>query len=174
MAENPTTTLTVFVITEVNWSYNDEYSYSEGDAGRPVLAFTTKEAAILECERKNISAIRNDDNLCNYQSNDGWEALAGSEGIEELKAFCTLIGCEVDEGSLRIPAAVSFENCQKLLKKICLRFYEVSEIALDNPAAVTPVSALMEKDPEPEPEPEPPPPKPPEPLFKKNILMEDE
>ncbi len=171
----PEMTQRVWVIVEVTWEYNDEYSYSsDGDSGRPALAFTTEAAAKEACMRKNVAAMRSDDNLCNYNGNDGWEALAGSEEDAQgkLRKFCDSIGCETGDNSLSVPPKVTYENCVKLYGMISLCFYSVEEIAIDQPIKATPASELIEAVPEP-PKPAPEPPPEPEPKHKKNILLED-
>lgn len=173
----PETTQRVWVVVEFAWEYNDEYHYTpEGDPGYPVSAFTTKEAATEACERKNIASMRCDDNLCNYNGNDGWEAIScykeGTDAAAELRKFCDSIGCETDDNSLRILPHVTDENCVKLYSMISPQFYSVAEVLIDQPVKVTPASELIEAVPEP-PKPEPEPPPKPEPKFRKNILTEE-
>ena len=49
----------VYVLMEEGWEYNDEvYFHPDSGSGTPVKVFETHEAAITECNSRNIESFR--------------------------------------------------------------------------------------------------------------------
>lgn len=51
----------IFVVTETEYEYNDEYYYTNGDGGEPVEAYTTKDKAETACVERCAELVRNTD-----------------------------------------------------------------------------------------------------------------
>jgi hypothetical protein len=69
----------VYIVCKIGWEYNDETYYRpESEGGTPVLAYSTKEKAQAECDKRNA-------HLKNNKGEDGYitEALDNEVEVDE-------------------------------------------------------------------------------------------
>ena len=73
---------TVYIVSQIGWEYNDENYYRpESEGGKPVLAFSTREKAQAECDKRNAPLKNNTgDGYCR-QANDDEEDKQDEYGL---------------------------------------------------------------------------------------------
>ncbi len=119
----------IYVVTETNYEYNDEYYYAgEGSGGSPIHAYTDKSKAESACKESTKKWLEIND-LTDY----GYVA----EGVFDVERFCSMSGLTEDEvisswdsNSLNelVSESVSEEH---LIDSLRLSIFEVIEIELN-------------------------------------------
>lgn len=91
---------TVYILSKIGWEYNDETYYrSEHEGGTPMLAYSTREKAQAECDRRNAHLANNkgEDGYVTEALNDEPEDQIDEYGCVPIKADFEVISVEMEE-----------------------------------------------------------------------------
>lgn len=120
---------TAFVVSPINWEYNDEINYEAGLEG-PEGVFTTAAAAVERAEALTARSIKGLE-LSEYLGED--------VDTKALRKVARLIGAnkgdeEMDDDDLVfiiVPESVSDTVAQQVSELLDLHFYQVHEVAME-------------------------------------------
>lgn len=134
----------VYVLMEEGWEYNDEvYFHPDSGSGTPVKVFETHEAAITECNSRNIESFR--DLFINAEANQYFYnfediiAYSSRKDVEKQKRMDELVqiifGCDTEtlDSSLESQSAivpnpdVSDSTWLEFLSMTTMNFWNVVE-----------------------------------------------
>lgn len=123
-----------YVLGEIGWEYNDEFSYRPESGGSNACAvYLDKQKADDEAERLNINHIHGENLAC--YSGDGLHGILRWKANDE-EQFLEWANKELgmkwskDDGEYEVPANLPNAKCKELLNRITIRFWEVLEVEI--------------------------------------------
>lgn len=113
-----------YIITEVKWEYNDNTYYQQGN--EPVKAFRSLERAEQACLQNNIEALK-----------AGPETFddAFVDCVEENKQEFKALGMKITDGDYPKCYDMTDKALTRVLELVSTRWYEVTQIEIDDTAA---------------------------------------
>lgn len=128
---------TIYIVSERSFEYNDEIYHLPNDgsgqkSGVPQFAFSTKKAAIIIRDEKNLQWFK--EILPNPTDKRGWNQDLSSYSYDSFEVLFDVkqtekLGVEITEESIKIPENFSEENYIKLMNLCHIDFpWIVSEV----------------------------------------------
>jgi hypothetical protein len=122
-----------WALVEINWEYNDEFSYRpEGEGYTTQAVYLAKDDVDAECEKLNCASVRGVD-IGNYSSEGLDGVLAKNVTKEKLFAWAKEnLGVEWSNGDDQydVPDGKSHATYKALLDLLTIRFHEVIEVEI--------------------------------------------
>ena len=108
----------LYIVLETSFEYNDEYYYTNTDAGFPVKVFKNREDA-ENCQMDyNLKKLQTE-NIGSYDQNGL---------LEQREDQLNELGCTINDYELVFPKKLTKHVAKKILKLFNINFYTVREV----------------------------------------------
>lgn len=115
----------IYIVTEREFEYNDEYYYQPLKDGRPVIAYKTKESAERAAREKNLEWLNGQD-LSRY----GYSASFIFHNPDEVASLCGK-DKDVDDWFNINTSSLDCETMAKILDQVSILPFKVVGIDLE-------------------------------------------
>jgi hypothetical protein len=115
----------------IHWDYDDEYNFTNDDAGHPETFFLNKKKAEEYATKLNLNAIRGVcDNLSSYMGHEPVECL--SIPLDDFKILIESMGGSVDDDNMVDVPNLDDVNAKRLLAATTIRWYHVVPMEIND------------------------------------------